>query len=301
MARSRTIKPTFFTNEELAELPRDVRLFFIGLWGIADREGRLENRPKRIKREVFPYDDDVTTETVESWLTLLANHKSRFVSLYEVDGEQFIQVKNFKKHQDIHPRETASVIPGQPKANLGAPSTEPAVARPEIIPLPSLPSLPSCTSEPSSTLELSPARDPGAGTTEPRQRAEARVKSEAIEAVFAHYRSKRPKSFPRVHSGLKEWRLIRERIVTDGRTAADLCKCIDGYWSSQWHQGNNDRKTKYLDLELFMRDEAHVAKGIELAESSCGPGLFERRRDQSRGHFAATAAEPERTGRVELP
>src|SRR5437764_1366213 len=56
MARIRTIKPSFFKNEELAELPVAARLLFIGLWCLADCEGRLEDRPKRIKVELFPYD-----------------------------------------------------------------------------------------------------------------------------------------------------------------------------------------------------------------------------------------------------
>ena len=57
MARSRNIKPGFFLNDELAECDPLARLLFAGLWCIADREGRLEDRPKRIKAEVLPYDD----------------------------------------------------------------------------------------------------------------------------------------------------------------------------------------------------------------------------------------------------
>ena len=57
MARARNIKPSFFTNEDLVELPFEDRLLFIGLWTLADREGRLEDRPKRIKMAVFPADN----------------------------------------------------------------------------------------------------------------------------------------------------------------------------------------------------------------------------------------------------
>ncbi len=57
MARARNIKPGFFRNAELVELPFEARLLFIGLWTIADREGRLEDRPKQIKMEVFPADN----------------------------------------------------------------------------------------------------------------------------------------------------------------------------------------------------------------------------------------------------
>ncbi|MDI9733891.1 hypothetical protein QM259_16735 [Acinetobacter baumannii] len=52
MARSRNIKPSFFMNEDIIELPFEARLLFIGLWILADREGRLENRPKKIKMSV---------------------------------------------------------------------------------------------------------------------------------------------------------------------------------------------------------------------------------------------------------
>ena len=56
MARARNIKPSFFTNEDLVELSFETRLLFIGLWTLADRAGRLEDRPKRIKMAVFPAD-----------------------------------------------------------------------------------------------------------------------------------------------------------------------------------------------------------------------------------------------------
>lgn len=54
MARMRTIKPGFFTDEELVELPFEVRLLFVGLWTLADREGRLTDKPKQIKMAIFP-------------------------------------------------------------------------------------------------------------------------------------------------------------------------------------------------------------------------------------------------------
>ena len=49
MARSRNIKPGFFKNEDLLDLPYEYRLLFVGLWTLADREGYLEDRPKRIR------------------------------------------------------------------------------------------------------------------------------------------------------------------------------------------------------------------------------------------------------------
>jgi hypothetical protein len=105
MARSRNIKPGFFLNDQLAECEPLARLLFAGLWCIADREGRLEDRPKRIKAEILPYDDC----DVDKFLDDLQKHG--FITRYEVEGESYIQIINFKKHQNPHVKEAASIIP----------------------------------------------------------------------------------------------------------------------------------------------------------------------------------------------
>ena len=105
MARARNIKPGFFCNDGLVELPFEVRLLFIGLWTLADREGRLEDRPKRIRMEIFPGDD----VNVDQALGMLA--KAGFIVRYEVEERRYIEVLNFAKHQNPHPREAASTIP----------------------------------------------------------------------------------------------------------------------------------------------------------------------------------------------
>lgn len=105
MARARNIKPSFFTNEELVELPFETRLLFIGLWTLADRAGRLEDRPKRIKMAIFPADD----VNVDDALQQLSY--SQFIHRYEVNGERYIEVVNFSKHQNPHIKEAPSRIP----------------------------------------------------------------------------------------------------------------------------------------------------------------------------------------------
>ncbi|USE79508.1 hypothetical protein NDR89_23235 [Cupriavidus gilardii] len=105
MARARNLKPSFFTNDLLAEIHPLGRLLFQGLWCIADREGRLEDRPKRIKAELLPYDDC----DADALLNDLVKHG--FILRYEADGHRFIQVVNFAKHQNPHIKEAASTIP----------------------------------------------------------------------------------------------------------------------------------------------------------------------------------------------
>lgn len=105
MARVRNLKPGFFSNEDLAECTPWARLCFAGLWTIADREGRLEDRPKRIKGQLFPMD----SIEVEPLLVELVQHG--FLIRYTVNGHGFIQVIEFSKHQNPHHREPSSVIP----------------------------------------------------------------------------------------------------------------------------------------------------------------------------------------------
>lgn len=105
MARARNIKPSFFTNEDLVELPFEDRLLFVGLWTLADREGRLEDRPKRIKMAIFPADN------VDVGASLDRLAKSGFITRYEARGIACIQVLNFAKHQNPHVREAASELP----------------------------------------------------------------------------------------------------------------------------------------------------------------------------------------------
>lgn len=113
MARARNIKPSFFTDDELAEIAPLGRLLFQGLWCHADREGRLEERLKKIKAEILPYDNC----NVERLLQDL--HEARFIVRYEHDGRRYIQVRQFKKHQNPHMKEPPSTIPAQ-----GSPPTE---------------------------------------------------------------------------------------------------------------------------------------------------------------------------------
>jgi hypothetical protein len=106
MARARNIKPGFFRNADLVELPFEARLLFIGLWTIADRKGRLEDRPKQIKMELFPADNLDCDELLNEL------EKIGVVARYQHGETRYLQVVNFDKHQNPHKDEKASSIPG---------------------------------------------------------------------------------------------------------------------------------------------------------------------------------------------
>jgi hypothetical protein len=93
-------------NEDLAELAPITRLLFIYLWMLADREGRLEDRPKKIKAKALAYDDGVDVDVLLNEL-----QAGDFIARYEVDGGKYIQITNFSKHQKPHSNEVASDLP----------------------------------------------------------------------------------------------------------------------------------------------------------------------------------------------
>jgi hypothetical protein len=115
MARARNIKPGFFRNADLVELPVETRLLFIGLWTMADRAGRLHDRPKQIKMELYPAD----SFDIDSMLAQL--HGFGFINRYESNKIKCIQIINFLKHQNPHHAEKPSLIPAldKPEASPG--------------------------------------------------------------------------------------------------------------------------------------------------------------------------------------
>lgn len=148
MSRARNLKPKFFKNEQLAELPFEYRMLFQGLWCEADRAGRLEDRPKRIKAEIFPYDN----VDVEDGLQRLQS--SGFIKRYSVGQSKFIQVLTFNQHQNPHCKEPASTIPAPCEHSAGTvqePVEHSSGPADSLFPQPSTPNIES------TIVDLSPA------------------------------------------------------------------------------------------------------------------------------------------------
>jgi hypothetical protein len=110
MARARNIKPGFFMNEILGKLDPIICLLFQGLWILADREGRLEDRPERILAATFPYRREL--QDINGSLTVL--QQCGFIERYKVGNLAVIQIVNFRKHQTPHITEKPSQLPAKP-------------------------------------------------------------------------------------------------------------------------------------------------------------------------------------------
>ncbi|MEN6423298.1 MAG: hypothetical protein ABFD76_15265 [Smithella sp.] len=113
MARIRALKPDFFKDEDLATLPFEARLLYQGLWCFADKSGRLEDRPKYLKAEIFPYDKI----DIEKYLNMLCEPKIQdrpdkvFIRRYTINNRNYIDIPEFLKHQSPHNTEKESLLP----------------------------------------------------------------------------------------------------------------------------------------------------------------------------------------------
>lgn len=97
MARIRSIKPEFFTSEQVAECSTNARLLFIGMWCFCDDQGIHPASVARLKMEVFP-GDDFTKSDIAAMADELVTHG--LLQEYEVEGEKFWLVTGWK-HQKI--------------------------------------------------------------------------------------------------------------------------------------------------------------------------------------------------------
>lgn len=103
--RTRTLRPEFF--EIHASAP--AALLLLGLTSMADREGRLLDRPRLICSRVFPLRDEITAADVDRLLDEL--RAAGAVRRYETGGVQVVEVVDFVRQQRIHHREPASELP----------------------------------------------------------------------------------------------------------------------------------------------------------------------------------------------
>lgn len=115
MARIRSIKPEFWTDEKVVTLSPLARLVFIGLWNFVDDHGRAPCSPARMKMQILPADS-------ADFPGLLAEISGAgLICIYAVEDKQFLQVNGFDRHQKIDKRATSKypappISPASPRS-----------------------------------------------------------------------------------------------------------------------------------------------------------------------------------------
>jgi hypothetical protein len=249
VSRIRSIKPEFFLHEELANLPPLHRLLFVGLWTLADREGRLEDRPRRIKVEILPYDDCNADQMLHDL------DAAGFIVRYATsDGRNAIAIPGFKTHQMPHYKEAPSSIP--PPSNDNSTLTQ---RQPDVEPT---------STQPYAVVDLTlPTGREGKGREGSRKGKESATSTSAdVDPLFARwsqgYESSTGKPYVHQKRDFVQLSSLR-RQLPDPEIAERMARCFETRWC--W-------RDSAMTLAQFC---AQAAKFVP-TKSRDGPGVTAR-------------------------
>lgn len=114
-SRIRTVKPELFRHEGLFEAEQEsglpLRLAFIGLFTICDRDGVFRWQPRQIKLDVMPYDNHDFSRVLDALTT------RGFICHYACGTDEYGSIPTFSKHQVVNNRERPSIYPSLEEAD----------------------------------------------------------------------------------------------------------------------------------------------------------------------------------------
>lgn len=239
MARIRTVKPEFWGDAKTARVSRDARLLFLGLLNESDDEGRQLGSAKRIAGAVFPNDSDVSEKQVDAWLAEL--EQVHLLERYAVDGVTYVLICGFAKHQRMsHPTPSRlpspSDIPPEDFRNDSGGSL--------VVLVPDL-------GTGSRNLDLGTRdREVDLAVDSPASRIfDAWVEATGRDKARTKLTKDRQRHIARA---LKDY------------PEADLIEAVRGVANSPFNMGQNDRGTKYDDLDVVLRDGKHIEQFREM-------------------------------------
>lgn len=122
--------------------------------------------------------------------------------------------------------------------------------------------------------------------TEQNRSVELKLDDGPIERVFEHWRSEW--KHPKAVLDPKRRRTIQAALKLHDELT--LCASISGYRNSPHHLGENEQRTTYDDISLFLRDATHVEAGLRFARGPPAPAMSAvekaraKLREQMNGH-----------------
>lgn len=251
MGRIRTVKPELFAHEDLYEAEIEsglpLRIAYVGLFTVADREGRFKWRPRPLKLAVLPYDEVDFSRVLDALMT------RGFIVKYANETGEFGCIPSFSKHQVINNRESASDLPDpdECQAKTGG-STRAARV------------------DDASGTRLEHAQGEGKGREGNKEGKEkppvgqkpdnvADSQAATIEGVFDYWR--KTMDSPKSQLDNKRKEVIR-RALKAGYSPRDLCRAIQGCSLTPHNQGKNERGQKYLGIHVCLKDADQIDRFI---------------------------------------
>lgn len=258
MARIRTVKPELFKHEDLFEaeiasqLP--LRLAFIALFTCCDRDGRFRWRPRRLKLDVFPYDDIDISRVLDALVT------RGFIVKYEKNGEVYGSIPSWSRHQQINHREMASDIPSPeestPFETTKIPKNKDVTADDSPVP-------DACSTRQAPVDEASRACPGGIWNMEGNMEygigkgsidasvTRPSTDTNATSLIFEHWKT--VMNHPNAKLDDKRKAIIRKALKF-GYSTEQLCHAITGCSYTPHNIGDNDRGQRYDGLHVILRD-----------------------------------------------
>lgn len=222
------------------------RLLFIGLWTIADKAGRLEDRPLRIKAQLFPYEAIDTDALLNELQTL------DVLDRYTVDNKGYIQITNFAKHQKPHPKEMESTLPAVKCREKKRQSRE-KVSTSKVV---------SCSLV-SGSMVNSNGDKSIVDSDESTAHKISHSRSALATEVFEYWRTELGKN------GTAKFDVKRRRLVESRLADNDvefIKQAIRGIKHSAFHMGENEQRKVYDGLNLICRDQEKLESFAALDE-----------------------------------
>lgn len=274
------MKPDLFKHDELFEAEHEtglpLRIAFVGLFTVCDREGRFAWRPRRLKIEILPYDDIDFTRVLDALKT------RGFLVHYENSGVEYGCIPSFTSHQMINNKEQASSIPSVESGDSRLIKSETLV---------------NTQSEPEKETDISRVADaivtregnsqgegkgregkgkegvasydacpavaePMPTDSLPDQPAKPNRSGE-ISTVFEHWQT--VFNHPQAKLDDKRKRYIRQALKS-GYTVIQLKQAIDGCSRTPHNIGQNDRGQVYDGIHVIFRDADQIDRFIRNAD-----------------------------------
>lgn len=268
MSRIRTVKPEFWTSEQILSCSLPARLLFIGLWNFADDHGVHPASIVRLKAEILP-DDSCSQDDVKGWVAELINKS--LLQEYSVDNQSYWIVPSWKKHQRIDKPTYKHPLPSAPSLSKKEDElNQNLTTSPRIID--------DYSTSPIRVLDESSITEwigmEGIGKEEKISEAEASpipvsnkklTASSEVEAVFSHWQE----VMGHLQAKLDKKRQSKiEAALRLGFTIEQLKQAIDGCARSPFNMGLNDRSQKYNSVDLIFRDAEHIERFIAATENA---------------------------------
>lgn len=271
MARIRTIKPEFWSDEKLAPLPVIDRLVFLGLVSQADDAGRLVDNARLLDGLIFPETEDSCAPSLAKLAEL-----GRIIRYLSSSGQKLIQITSWERHQKVKnpspytlpapPRSEPAPPPTEDRGRVGGEPTE------GLTPLPTIPDLLPANNDlrPTAALARVDSLDPvgldeigqdGSGVPHATQRMSA-------SALLHEWEKRQPAPIPACDRA-KHLRMAR--TITDGHTRAEIAVAFMGMGQLFPHSDGqpwdlSDLGKKFQKATAAARDHPEIRRRNREAE-----------------------------------